>query len=143
MRRLAAAALLVATVLPPAAAGVALRHPVDDSPIDATPRPAEATEAVRRFHETGSNVYVNDAQAIAEGKRHYETWCQSCHLPDGTGRIGPSLVDDAVGYPRTRTDVGLFEIVFAGGTGAMQPFRDRLTQDEILRVIAYVRSLKR
>jgi hypothetical protein len=33
--------------------------------------------------------------------------------------------------------------VFGGALGAMQSFRDRLTQDEILRVNAYVRSLRR
>jgi hypothetical protein len=33
--------------------------------------------------------------------------------------------------------------VFGGSLGAMQSFRDRLTQDEILRIDAYVRSLRR
>ncbi len=87
--------------------------------------------------------YVGDPDAIADGKRHYETWCQACHLPDGSGRIGPSLIDDVYGYERTKTDIGMFEIIYAGGTGAMQPFRDRLTQDQILKVIAYVHSQKR
>jgi cytochrome c-L len=123
---------------------ISFRHIVDDSPLDVSLRPNEpATEAVRRFHATGVDPYTGDAAALAEGKRLYETWCQSCHLPDGTGRIGPSLVSDVHAYPRTKTDVGMFEIVIAGGTGAMQPFRDRLSQDEILKVIAYVRSLKR
>ena len=40
------------------------------------------------------------------------------------------------------TDVGLFEAVFGGALGAMQSFRDRMTQDEILRLNAYVRKLR-
>lgn len=137
---LAAASLLCAG----AGARVVFRHAMDDSPLDVTPRPGEpATEAVQRFHATGENPYVGDAAALADDRPLYETWCQGCHLPDGSGRIGPSLIDDAYNYERTQTDVGLFEIVFAGGLGAMQPFRDRMSQDEILRVLARVRSLKR
>jgi len=124
--------------------GVVFRHIVDDAPLDVSLRPNEAaTEAVEHFHATGKNLYVGKSEAITEGKAHYEAWCQSCHLPDGSGRIGPSLTDDVYGYARTKTDVGQFEIILAGGTGAMQPFRDRLTQDEILKVIAYVHSLRR
>ncbi|MGH7266225.1 MAG: c-type cytochrome, partial [Candidatus Rokuibacteriota bacterium] len=114
------------------------RHIVDDAPLDVRLQPGEpATQAVQHFHETGENRYVGDAAAIAEGKQHYETWCQACHLADGSGRIGPSLIDDQYGYKRTATDVGMFEIIFAGGAGAMQPFKDRLTQDQILKLIAY------
>jgi cytochrome c-L len=124
--------------------GIVFRHVFDDGPLDVRLRPGEpATDAVRHFHATGENRYLGAPAALSEGKALYEAWCQSCHLPDGSGRIGPSLIDDAYGYPRMKTDVGMFEIVFAGGAGAMQPFRDRLTQDQILRVLAYVRGLKR
>jgi cytochrome c-L len=138
-------ALALAALMPgDSTAAMIFRHIIDDSPLDVTLRPGEsATDAVRRFHEAGENPYVGQPEAIAEGKQLYETWCQSCHLPDGSGRIGPSLVDDVYGYPRIKTDVGMFEIVLGGGAGAMQPFRDRLTQDEILKLLAYVRSLKR
>jgi cytochrome c-L len=126
------------------AARVTFRHIVDDAPLDVGLRPDEPlTEAVRHFHAAGENLYQGRAAAVAEGRQHYETWCQSCHLPDGSGRIGPSLVDDQYGYERTKTDVGIFEIIWGGGTGAMQPFRDRLTQDQILKVIAYLHALKR
>jgi len=55
----------------------------------------------------------------------------------------PSLVDDVFNCKRSHTDLGMFEIIFGGAVGAMQPFDERLTPDEILRVIAYVRSLHR
>lgn len=128
----------------PLAAAVALRHIAFGTPLDATPRPGEAvTGAVRRFHESGQNPYVGDAGALTDGKRLYDAWCQSCHMPDGSGRIGPSLIGPQHIYERTATDVGLFEAVFGGALGAMQSFRDRMTQDEILRLNAYVRSLRR
>ena len=41
------------------------------------------------------------------------------------------------------TDVGTFEIVYGGGAGAMQAFGDRLTQEEILKIMAYIDSLKK
>lgn len=126
------------------AAAVAFRHIAFGTALDTTPRPGEAvTEAVTRFHETGQNPYVGDAAAVADGKRLYEAWCQSCHMPDGSGRIGPSLIGSQHIYERAATDVGLFEAVFGGALGAMQSFRDRMTQDEILRLNAYVRRLRR
>jgi cytochrome c-L len=139
-------ALVVAGALAPGplAAAVAFRHIAFGTPLDVTPRPDEVvTPAVTRFHETGQNPYVGDAAALADGKRLYETWCQSCHMPDGSGRIGPSLIGPQHIHERATTDVGLFEAVFGGALGAMQSFRDRMTQDEILRVSAYVRSLRR
>jgi hypothetical protein len=40
-------------------------------------------------------------------------------------------------YARFTTDKGVFEIVYGGATGAMQPFGNRLKKDQILQVMAY------
>jgi cytochrome c-L len=119
---------------------VQLRDPLKDQPLEVPQQDVSA--AVAQFHETGENPYAGDEQAIAEGQKLYARWCQACHLPDGTGRIGPSLVDDRSNYERTNTDVGMFEIIYAGGAGAMQAFGQRLSQDEILQLIAFVDSLQ-
>ncbi len=37
----------------------------------------------------------------------------------------------------------MFEVVFGGAGGAMQAFGKRMSQDDILKIIAYVRSLKK
>jgi cytochrome c-L len=122
---------------------VEFRHVFDDSLLDVGPQPGEAfTDAVKGFHETGQDPYVGDTGAVAAGKELYETWCQSCHLPDGTGRIGPSLVDKDYFYDRVATDVGLFEVIFAGAAGAMQSFKSRMSQDDMLKLIAYQRALQ-
>jgi len=121
------------------------RHPLDDLPIEVKPLPNEQeTEAVKEFHATGENRYRTSAEAVAEGKELYERHCQSCHLPDGSGRLGPSLVTDDWKYKRVATDVGMFEVIYAGAAGAMQSFfRRGVTQDETLKMIAYVRTLKK
>jgi cytochrome c-L len=135
------------TILLFSAAAAGMPHftsPLDDSSLEIKLLPGEKiTEAVQKFYDTGEDPYRGDAKALAEGKNLYETYCQACHLPDGSGRIGPSLIGDTHRYPRFTTDKGMFEIIYGGATGAMQPFGKRLTQDQILYVMAYVRSLKK
>jgi cytochrome c-L len=124
---------------------IVFRHALDNSPLEVKPRPNEVdSEAVKSFKETGKNAYLGDEQALAEGKKLYRVECQACHLPDGAGRIGPTLIADAWKYERAATDVGMFEILYGGASGAMQSFARRgMTQDQMLKVIAFVRSLKK
>ena len=122
---------------------IVFRSIIGDKPIEFDLRPEqEITPAVEEFHRTGANPYAGDAQAMAEGKAVYAKLCQSCHLPTGTGRIGPSLADDQWNHPRLGTDIGRFEIIYAGGAGAMQAFGRRIDQDEILKVMAYIDSFR-
>ena len=72
----------------------------------------------------------------------YNQWCASRHLPDGSGRLGPSLIDDTFKYERADTALGQFEIIYASATGAMQPFKDRLSPEEILNIIACTDHLR-
>ena len=45
-------------------------------------------------------------------------------------------------YKQMLTDPGMFAIIYGGASGAMQSFRRHgMKQDEILRIIAYVRAL--
>jgi cytochrome c-L len=141
--RFIALALVLILAAPPGILGqdeVQFQDPLNDEPLD-VPR-EDVSAAVAQFHETGENPYTGDEQAIGEGRALYKRWCQACHLPDGTGRIGPNLVDDQWRYERNGTDVGQFEIIYAGGAGAMQAFGQRLTQDEILRLIAFLDTLR-
>jgi cytochrome c-L len=142
--------LLPATLFSLALAGAALaevefRNALDDSPIDAKPIEGEVfTDAVKKFHETGVNPYNGNADIISATKEIFEEKCAACHNSDGTGRIGPSLIDDDYANKRANTDVGIFEIIHSGASGAMRSFADRgMTQDEMLRLIAYVHSLKK
>ena len=56
--------------------------------------------------------------------------------------MGPPLIGGNFIYPQTADDVGMFAIIYAGASGAMQSFAARgMTQDDMLKVIAYVRRL--
>ena len=124
---------------------VEFRGVLDNAPLEVKPKSNEVeTDAVKEFKATGRNPYRGQEPALAEGKGLYLAHCQACHLPDGTGRIGPSLVGDEHTYPRVATDVGMFEVIYGGASGVMPSWSQRgMTQDEMLKIIAYVRSLKR
>lgn len=80
--------------------------------------------------------------------------CAACHLPDGTGR-GPSLVG-IFGQP-TEMETGEVVIadenyiresilhphvrILAGYPDIMPSFQERITEEEILQIISYIRSL--
>ena len=74
--------------------------------------------------------------------------CARCHAADGSGGLptvanGPKPIDltDA-GWQRARSDV---EIVAAirNGRGAMPPFEDVLTSEQITSLGSYIRTLTR
>jgi cytochrome c-L len=136
--------LILAFAVVAAATPPQFTSPLDNGPLEVKTLPGEQiTEAVQKFYDTGENPYKGDSEALTKGKDLYQTYCQACHLPDGSGRIGPSLIGDTHHYPRFTTEKGMFEIIYGGATGAMQPFGKRLTQDQILHVMAYVRTLKK
>lgn len=129
----------------PAFADVQFLNALDDSPLDLAPIKGEViTDAVKSFYKDGKNPYAGQADAIKEGHALYEEHCVACHADDGTGGMGPSLVDDVYSNTRANTDVGIFEIIHSGASGAMRSFSIRgVTQDQILHMIAFIDSLKK
>jgi cytochrome c-L len=138
-------AALVSVALAAASAvgqDIVFRHVFDQSPLDVSPKPGETLSAeVREFHKTGKNPFAGKPEAIEQGRKIYTELCASCHMPDGSGGMGTSLIEDDHVYDQVKTDAGLFEVIFGGGAGAMQPFSKRMSQDDILKVMAYVRTL--
>jgi cytochrome c-L len=129
----------------PALADVEFLHALDDSVLDLSPiKGEEITDAVKSFRKDGVNPYSGNADANSAGKALYDDNCQACHLDDGRGGMGPSLIDNVYVNTRANTDVGMFEIIHSGASGAMRSFSERgVKQDEILKIIAYIHTLKK
>ena len=121
------------------------KNPLDNSPMTFELKPGEVeTPALKKFKETGANDYRGDADAVAEGKKLYTTNCIICHGADGTGKMGPTLIGKDVIYKQVLTDPGMFSLIYGGASGAMQSFSRRgMKQDQMLRIVAYVRTLEK
>ncbi len=86
-----------------------------------------------------TNPYRGDAAAIAAGEQVYLTTCVACHKPDGSGLVGPSLVDPYWKYGDA--DADLFETVSEGRPAGMPPWGSQLGNEKIWQVLAYIETL--
>jgi cytochrome c-L len=116
-------------------------HVLTGDPLPQYKPDEEITPAVAEFHCSGENPYSGNDEAVADGQGLFRL-CASCHGLRGEGRIGPRLTDETVKYERVANAHGEFEVVYGGAAGAMQPMGRRFTQDEILRIMAYVETLE-
>ena len=112
------------------------------------------TPAAKEFLSTGKNPYIGNAEAIARGKKVYQLYsCAQCHGPEAKGQVGPGIVGPDYKYPKDATNKGMFETVWHGtnggmgakGIGLMDPSdpKNGITPDELLKVIAWVRSMSK
>ena len=85
------------------------------------------------------NPYHGNVAAIAEGQQVFLQICAACHKPDGSGLVGPSLVDPYWKYGDADHD--LFATVSSGRPGGMPPWGQQLGTEKIWKVLAYVEML--
>ena len=84
----------------------------------------------------------SDAAKAAAGATHFQTFCIACHGPDGKGMA-------AVGAPNLTDDVWLYggdaatlkETVTKGRAGQMPAFQDKLGEQRVRLLAAYVYKL--
>jgi cytochrome c oxidase cbb3-type subunit 3 len=100
---------------------------------------AQAAVAEARASMPTSNPYAGDPAAIAEGKVVFEQICAACHKPDGSGMVGPSLVDPYWKYGSS--DEARFTSVMQGRPGGMPPWGPQLGSEKVWKVLAYVDTL--
>lgn len=142
-------ALLVAAPLS-ASAAISLTSTADGKPIEIPASQAE-TPAAKEFLNSGKNTYLGNADAIKAGKKVFQLYsCTACHGAKGEGAVGPNLIDDKWNYAKNVDDKGIFETIWAGtaggmgakGKGLMQADdpTQGLTVDEMLKVVAFIRS---
>lgn len=114
---------------------------IEGTPLDFSGLKETETEQVKSFKENGVNPYSGDAEAIKKGDEIYQGACGGCHGHKAEGKIGPGLADSHWTYKAATKDPGLFSAIFGGLGGSMGPQRNRITQDDILHVMAWLRSL--
>jgi cytochrome c oxidase cbb3-type subunit 3 len=86
-----------------------------------------------------ANPFLGNAAAIADGQQVFTTICAVCHKPDGSGLVGPSLVDPYWKYGHG--DVELFASVAKGRPGGMPAWEAQLGSDKIWKALAYLDTL--
>jgi cytochrome c oxidase cbb3-type subunit 3 len=105
---------------------------------------AEARAALARAEQPAQtrNPFRGEAAAIAEGAQVFATICATCHKPDGSGMIGPSLVDPYWKYGNS--DEVLYSSVFDGRpAGGMPGWGPQLGSDKVWKALAYLETLPR
>jgi len=100
---------------------------------------AEARAAAARPAVPDSNPYRGNSAAIAEGREIFTTICAACHRPDGSGLVGPSLIDPYWKYGHSDRD--LFLTVTKGRPGGMPAWEPQLGAEKIWKVLAFVETL--
>lgn len=86
------------------------------------------------------NPYENDPQKIADGGRLFISYnCMDCHGAEGSGAMGPSLQDGRWHFGGTAGAV--FQSIYEGRPDGMPAWGGRIADDQIWRLVAYVRTL--
>lgn len=87
-------------------------------------------------------------QVTVDGAALFAQACAKCHAADGTGGLpmvpgGPRPVDLTTDeWQRSRSDAEVTSAI-RNGRGAMPPFADVLTSEQITTLTTHVRKLKR
>jgi cytochrome c oxidase cbb3-type subunit III len=103
-------------------------------------RPGPAVAAHRKISAAPRrNPYSANAWAIGEGKRLF-TWfnCNGCHS-NGGGGMGPALMDADWRYGSDPQSV--YTSIALGRPNGMPAFGERVTQQQLWQLAAYVRAL--
>jgi cytochrome c oxidase cbb3-type subunit 3 len=85
------------------------------------------------------SMYDDNAYAINEGKRLYHWYnCSACHA-NGGGNIGPALMDSAWTYGSDPASI--FASIVQGRANGMPSFGGHIPEDQVWKIVAYVRSM--
>jgi cytochrome c oxidase cbb3-type subunit 3 len=89
---------------------------------------------------TLTNPFEGNAAKIAEGSKLFIAYnCMDCHGADGSGAMGPSLQDGRWHFGGSAGDV--FQSIYEGRPDGMPSWGGRIADDQIWRLVAYVRTL--
>jgi len=99
----------------------------------------------------GDNPLEGNAEAIANGAKHYETMCMVCHGQGGQGNTGPDLLDNA--WLHGGDNFSLYNVISNGirlehmkmnpPRGKMPAYKNILGSRRILEVMAWLADQKK
>lgn len=85
------------------------------------------------------SMYDDNAFAVNEGKRLYRWYnCSGCHA-NGGGSYGPALMDSEWRYGSD--PASLYETITQGRPNGMPSFGGHIPEDQVWKIVAYVRSM--
>jgi cytochrome c oxidase cbb3-type subunit 3 len=89
---------------------------------------------------TGQNSpFRENAWGISEGKRLYNFYnCVGCHS-NGGGGMGPPLMDDRWIYGHEAANI--FQTIVEGRPNGMPSFRNKIADQQVWMIVAYVQSM--
>ena len=104
-----------------------------------THQPKPETMSYVASGDPRSKEYENNAFQMAQGQRLF-MWmnCVGCHAHGGGG-MGPPLMDNKWRYGGRMEDI--VYTILNGRPNGMPSFRDRLNEQQVWEIVAYVRSL--
>jgi cytochrome c oxidase cbb3-type subunit 3 len=104
-----------------------------------TNQPAMALGGMVKLADRNISMYDDNAFAVNEGKRLYRWYnCSGCHA-NGGGSIGPALMDSQWVYGSDPQS--LFDTIMQGRPNGMPSFGGHIPEDQVWRIVAYVRSM--
>lgn len=80
-----------------------------------------------------------DEDTLRQGRRIYLQHCLQCHLPDGRGGVGASLVDDDWVHGNDLDTI--LRVISAGTSNGMPGWSGLLNEEELGAVTSYVYSI--
>ena len=107
-----------------------------------------AKEKIPEKAKSMTNIFEGDKSVIGYGAKIYKKQCWICHGTNGVGN-GPGAAEIETvpanfnsAQVTERTDGELFWWISNGGND-MQPFKDALSEEEIWKVVNYIRKIQK
>jgi cytochrome c oxidase cbb3-type subunit III len=88
-----------------------------------------------------TNPFAGNPVALQEGRRLFDWYnCSGCHGGHGGGGMGPSLRDTVWLYGSR--DEQIFDSIAQGRSKGMPSWGSKIPQDQIWRLVAYIKSMR-
>jgi cytochrome c oxidase cbb3-type subunit 3 len=102
-------------------------------------QPAMALGGKVRPPAENISMYDDNAYAVNEGKRLFRWYnCSGCHF-NGGGGIGPPLMDSTWVYGSDPASI--YRSIVQGRPNGMPSFGGHITEDQVWKIVAYVRAM--